>query len=165
MVDPDAIKLQYPQLVRFEIKRTDKELQFWIDGARLADIDNSERDFVLDCDHGHAHRDTEEDAVKLLVSMLSGLGRWVEEFRGEVLAAAWIESKVDDAWERHDTSISLAPFDPDDWSLWPDEIWKTVRTTWHVDEDGKFEKKTAVRESERSTFHPEKMLEWLNTAL
>lgn len=166
MADAQTLKQLYPELAAFEITRTEDHIEFSAEGKSVASIDHRHNEWIVYSQHGHAHRDGEQQALEFLGLLLRAQARWVEEFRGETLAAAWIEVLEEDGtWTQQDVAAFLAPFDPDDWNLWPGETWRTVRTKWEVTPPGGFVEHVRTREADKSSFHPGKMLGWLDQAL
>lgn len=166
MLGPEAIKRAHPELADFIIKQSEEGIQLALDGKEVASVLQREDEWILYSEHGHSHCESLEEGLELLCRFLRSEARWAEHFRGETLAAAWIETEVEggELWERQDLAIFLSPFDEDEWKTQPDDPWRTVRTTWRL-RAGRLEEAQFEREGEQSDLRPEEMFGWLETAL
>lgn len=165
MVDPESLKRQHPELARFDVRATDEDVIFTYAGSEVATIEGRNGGCILESSHGHAHCDEAEEAALLLVAFLQGEFRWVQEFRGDALAACWLESREGDSWANHEGSIFLCPFDADEWTPRNGELWKVRRIAWKLTPESSFEEETSEVENSEPTLKPESWIRILDRTL
>lgn len=83
--------------------------------------------WTLTSTFGHAHLESREEGEALAEKLLDGDARFVQEYRGETLAATWIEERVEDWYERRSVALFLVPFEAEEWTLRPGETWVQKR--------------------------------------
>lgn len=137
--------------------------QFGSDGPLL--VFDADR-WTLGFGHAHGHFHSLADALSNAAAFLRGRNRFVEEFRDEMLATAWLEIQDGDAYEVDNVSMYLCPFDPDEWQLRPGEEWLQVRTTFDFDPiEGDLDKRILERRTTDGQGARSASLTWLEAGL
>jgi len=103
-------------------------------GSFLIGIRQTASEWIVETGHGHAHRNAPDEAILLVGQLLVGDARFTQEFRGELHASSWLETREDEFFVGSDTSLYLNPFDADEWICWPGEQWTQVRYSFHINE-------------------------------
>jgi hypothetical protein len=134
-------------------------------GHPVADLTRDDRGWTMYCEDGHVHRRGLEDALNTLEDLTEGRARWAVEYRGDTKAAAWLERRDGEYYEVSDLASYLAPFDPDEWTLWPGEEWVVRRAEWTCDDSGELLKHYSELRLGEPTGVDEKRFEWISSAL
>lgn len=113
----------------------------------------------------HAHCESPEEASALLREAVRGKIAWVEHFRGDQLAATWLEDLRGQEPVRWADAIFLCPFDTEDWIAYSGERWRTRRTVLHLNLLGRVRENISVEESTAEASPEFEPLTWLEDAL
>lgn len=114
--------------------------------------------------HTQAHRKSLEDAFDLIIMLLSGDARSVEEFRDGTLAASWIEIRQGTAFFQSDLVSHLPPFDEAEWTPRDQEVWRTRRFYYERVGEDLEQRYTDLASLEPQGVRPE-LFGWLNETL
>lgn len=152
-----------PATFGVRIRRVEDRFEIGTESKRLLTIESSNDEWVVRGPDGHAHRETLDEAMDLSLRLLQGNARFATEYRGDVLAATWIEIWDGQAFGVHDQACFLSPFDAEEWALWPNERWRVVRKKYALaTSEGQ---QSFERDSEAPSLDRSSMFGWLETAL
>lgn len=74
----------------------------------------------------HTHFDAPDEALQGVFWLLTPYHRLVEEYKGALYVAGWVEQYTDTGWEKSSPVYFLNPDHPADWEAGPDEQYQLI---------------------------------------